>query len=211
MTTALVGFAAVTAAMGYALSKIGDKYVYGAKGPTTFDCSGLTTDAWAAAGYDIGAGTSGQLATGDFIVTPGTNALWSHSVWELLRGDLLFPGSEHVQLYDGEGWVVEAPAPGLLVRRVPQWTPTLYAVRRPNYNPVSAPLLWPGLLLRVGVTYYGTGKWQHQMNELLPGVNLTEDSSYGTLTAAATGRFQHSRNLPQTKMVDKTTWTAAFA
>ena len=37
-------------AVAYAYSKLGDPYVYGATGPSTFDCSGLVQAAWASAG-----------------------------------------------------------------------------------------------------------------------------------------------------------------
>ena len=37
-------------AVEYAYSKLGDPYVYGATGPSSFDCSGLVQAAWASAG-----------------------------------------------------------------------------------------------------------------------------------------------------------------
>lgn len=210
----LRGMAAVTAAMGEAMSKVGDWYQWDGKGPNTFDCSGLTTDAWAAAGYAIGAGTSGQLATGTFIVGIGANSPWPQIVWELLRGDLYFPGEsagEHVQLYDGEGWIIEAPSTGLKVRRVRQWSTYGYAVRRIVPGDPDAPLLWPGYLLRTGVNHYGTGKWQARLNELLVGLELATDSVYGPKTADATARFQRIRGMAVTGMVDGPTWSRAFA
>ncbi|WP_449064002.1 C40 family peptidase [Planomonospora algeriensis] len=39
--------------MGYALDQLGDRYVFGATGPHTFDCSGLTLRAYQAAGIGI--------------------------------------------------------------------------------------------------------------------------------------------------------------
>lgn len=205
----LTGMAAVTAAMGYAYSKIGDWYVYGAKGPTTFDCSGLTTDAWQAAGYAIGAGTSGQLAFGQFIVGQGSYLPWASTIVEFLRGDLLFPGPEHVQLYDGEGWIIEAPATGLKVRRVRQWATSLYAVRRVVPGDPNAPLLWPGTVLSPGVTFYGTGRWQQKMVQL-GNLGAHNQTVYDSNTAAATKKFQAGHHLPVTGQVDKATWTAAF-
>lgn len=204
----LTGLAATTAAMGYAYSKLGDWYQYGAKGPNLFDCSGLTADAWRAAGYEIGAGTSGQLANGLFIVKIGANQPWASTVWEFMRGDLLFPGPEHVQLYDGEGWIVEAPATGLKVRRVRQWATTMYAVRRVVPAP-AAPLGWPGTVLSLGVHYYGTGKWQEKLEQIM-NVGLTETSIFDPVTVTATERFQESHSLPVTGQVDRATWMAAF-
>ena len=45
------------AAVRFALAQVGRPYVFGAKGPRAFDCSGLTQAAWAAAGVGISAGT----------------------------------------------------------------------------------------------------------------------------------------------------------
>lgn len=205
----LTGVAAVDVAMTYAYAKLGDPYQWDGKGPNAFDCSGLTADSWAAAGYSIGAGTVGQLATGQFIVGIGSNQSWASTVWEFLRGDLLFPTPDHVQLYDGAGWIVEAPHTGANVQRVRQWATSLYAVRRVTPGDPGAPLLWPGTLLGQGIKYFGTGKWQERMNQIL-GLELATDSNYGPVTAAATRTFQTPRGLPVTGIVDKPTWTAAF-
>ena len=49
-------------AVAYAYSKLGDPYVYGATGPSTFDCSGLVQAAWASAGVAIPRTTYEQVA-----------------------------------------------------------------------------------------------------------------------------------------------------
>ena len=49
-------------AVEYAYSKLGDPYVYGATGPSSFDCSGLVQAAWASAGVDIPRTTYEQAA-----------------------------------------------------------------------------------------------------------------------------------------------------
>ena len=41
------------AAVNYAMAQVGDSYVYGAAGPSAFDCSGLTMMAWAQAGVGL--------------------------------------------------------------------------------------------------------------------------------------------------------------
>ena len=49
-------------AVAYAYSKLGDPYVYGATGPSSFDCSGLVQAAWASAGVAIPRTTYEQVA-----------------------------------------------------------------------------------------------------------------------------------------------------
>lgn len=93
------------AAVSFALAQVGKPYVWGAKGPDAFDCSGLTTAAWAAAGIGIPAGTINQKFTGDPV-----------SLGQIAPGDLVFiPGSlgsptnpRHVGIYAGQGIVVNA-------------------------------------------------------------------------------------------------------
>ena len=51
-------------AVAFALAQVGKPYVFGAKGPDTFDCSGLMQAAWAAAGVGISAGTLTQIHDG---------------------------------------------------------------------------------------------------------------------------------------------------
>lgn len=93
------------AAVSFALAQVGKPYVWGAKGPDAFDCSGLTTAAWAAAGVGIPAGTVNQKFAG----TPV-------SLGQIAPGDLVFiPGSlgsptnpRHVGIYAGQGIVVNA-------------------------------------------------------------------------------------------------------
>ena len=94
------------AAVVFALAQVGRPYVFGAKGPRAFDCSGLTQAAWAAAGVGISAGTLSQIHDGTPVVTLADAA----------PGDLLFSAGSlgtasrprHVGLYAGDGLVVEA-------------------------------------------------------------------------------------------------------
>ncbi len=100
----------VQEAIAYALSKLGDAYVWGATGPDTFDCSGLVQAAYGAAGVSLSRTTYTQVAEG----TPVDQAA-------LEPGDLVFPDAGHVQIYLGDNLIVEAPETGLTVRVVPMW------------------------------------------------------------------------------------------
>ena len=113
------------AAVRAALSKRGVPYVWGAKGPDSFDCSGLTRWAWQQAGVQLGDDTYTQVAQG-IPVPPG----------EVRAGDLIFPkssydsrGPGHVQLAISPTQVVHAPQTGDVVRIAPM--PASYVARRP--------------------------------------------------------------------------------
>ncbi|MEP6665713.1 MAG: NlpC/P60 family protein [Nocardioidaceae bacterium] len=104
-----------------ALDQIGDPYVYGAAGPDSFDCSGLTMYAWAAAGVSIPHASSMQPGAG----TPV-------SLDSLMPGDLVFYYSpiSHVGMYIGNGNIVHAPHTGSYVEIVPLYSmPVSCAVR----------------------------------------------------------------------------------
>lgn len=95
-------------AVAYAYSKLGDPYVYGATGPSSFDCSGLVQAAWASAGVAIPRTTYEQVA-----------ALPAVSTSALQPGDLLFfDGDGHVGIYVGGGYLIDAPQTGLDVEKV---------------------------------------------------------------------------------------------
>lgn len=92
-----------------ALSKVGSPYQWGAAGPDSFDCSGLTMWAWAQAGVALPHNSGAQYAA-----TPRVDRA------DLQPGDLLFSGSpiHHVGMYVGNGQMVEAPYTGATVRVV---------------------------------------------------------------------------------------------
>jgi peptidoglycan DL-endopeptidase CwlO len=73
-----------TAAINYAISKLGDAYVWRAAGPNTFDCSGLTKMAWAAGEVRLDHYTVDQMDEGqqvpaaqivprDLVLIPGSD------------------------------------------------------------------------------------------------------------------------------------------
>jgi cell wall-associated NlpC family hydrolase len=90
-------------AVQYALSKVGNGYVFGASGPSVFDCSGLTMAAWSQAGVSLPHSSSAQYSSGRHI-----------SESELQPGDLVFYYSpiSHVGMYIGGGKIVNALNPG---------------------------------------------------------------------------------------------------
>ncbi|MET8961215.1 C40 family peptidase, partial [Streptomyces sp. NPDC004074] len=96
------------AAFAAAQSVIGSPYVYGASGPSSFDCSGLTSWAYAQAGVSIPRTSQAQANAGTRI----------YSQSDLKVGDLvLFYGDlHHIGLYAGNGQVLHAPHTGASVR-----------------------------------------------------------------------------------------------
>jgi peptidoglycan DL-endopeptidase CwlO len=94
-------------AVAAALSKLGSRYVFGASGPNTFDCSGLVQWSYGQAG----------VSTAHY-----TGALWNAyrhvSYDELKPGDLVFfhRDHHHVGIYIGNGMMVNAPHTGDVVR-----------------------------------------------------------------------------------------------
>lgn len=89
-------------AVKYAYDHIGDPYVWGATGPSSFDCSGLVMAAYASAGISIPRDTYGQVA-----------ALPAIPESELKPGDIMFfEGDGHEGMYVGDGMMIDAPATG---------------------------------------------------------------------------------------------------
>ena len=100
---------AAARAVAFALGQLGKPYRWGAQGPHTFDCSGLTWAAWRAAGVAIPRTAAGQLAG-----LPRVRG-------RLQPGDLVIyrsrgPSRRHVAMVVGGGRMVEAPARGVPVR-----------------------------------------------------------------------------------------------
>ncbi|MFF7456176.1 NlpC/P60 family protein [Kitasatospora sp. NPDC008115] len=97
------------AAIAAAESKLGSPYVYGATGPNSFDCSGLTSWAYAQANVSLPRTSQAQATAGAQIGTDISKAQ---------PGDLvIFYGDRHhVGIYVGGGQVIHAPKPGASVR-----------------------------------------------------------------------------------------------
>lgn len=114
-----------TAIVQEAYRHLGKPYVWGAKGPNAFDCSGLAYVVYAnATGHNIGGWTGDQQYAGTQI-----------PVSEAQPGDLLFWGAPtsvttHVAIYIGNGQYIHAPQPGDVVKigNISDFTPT-FALR----------------------------------------------------------------------------------
>ena len=88
--------------MTFAYNQIGDSYVFGADGPNSWDCSGLTMGAWGAAGFSLPHNARAQW---------GQVAHISRS--DLKPGDLVFYNSlAHVGIYVGGDMIIDAPRQG---------------------------------------------------------------------------------------------------
>jgi cell wall-associated NlpC family hydrolase len=123
--------AAARKAVAVALAQLGSPYVWGAEGPATFDCSGLTSFAYAAAGITIP-----RVSRAQFAAYAGLRPV---DPLHLVAGDLVFfadnpgnPGTiHHVGMYIGKGLMVEAPHTGAVVRTSSIWRSSYAGAVRP--------------------------------------------------------------------------------
>ncbi len=103
-------------AVAFAYAQIGKPYQWGATGPGSYDCSGLTMSSWAAAGVSIPRVSYAQMSQ-----LPAVSIAYAHGTWLYLQpGDILgFGGNSHVGIYVGNGYLIDAPQTGYNVERVP--------------------------------------------------------------------------------------------
>ncbi|MEU8943878.1 NlpC/P60 family protein [Streptomyces sp. NPDC048489] len=94
-------------AVAFARAQIGKPYVWGATGPGSYDCSGLTQAVWKAAGVTLPRTTYDQVNAGTTVPLSAIEP-----------GDLVFFYGDisHVGLYVGNGMMIHAPKPGAYVR-----------------------------------------------------------------------------------------------
>jgi cell wall-associated NlpC family hydrolase len=116
---------AVQRTIAYAKAQLGRPYRWAAAGPSSFDCSGLTMQAWARGGIRLPHYSVAQFAQSTRI-----------SMLDAKAGDLLFwssngspSGIHHVALYLGGGQFIEAPHTGANVRynSIYNWYPDFVA------------------------------------------------------------------------------------
>lgn len=108
--------------LAFARAQIGRPYVWGATGPSSYDCSGLTQAAWKAAGVDLPRTTWDQVEVGTRVATA-----------DLRPGDLVFfyDDISHVGIYKGDGMMIHAPKPGANVREESIYYMPIYGSVRP--------------------------------------------------------------------------------
>lgn len=109
-------------AVNFAKAQIGKPYVYGAAGPRSFDCSGLTMAAWAAAGVSMSHGSSDQAyefpAVSEKDIQPGDLVIYYGSM-------------HHVGIYVGANQVIHAPYSGTVVQYAPLHSMPVVRIVRP--------------------------------------------------------------------------------
>ncbi|WP_078891311.1 C40 family peptidase [Streptomyces sp. NRRL S-350] len=109
------------AAVAFALAQLGKPYLWGGTGPGSYDCSGLTSQAWLHAGKPIPRTSQEQWAQLPHV-----------ALNQLRPGDLViyFQDASHVGMYIGGGLIVQAPRPGAFIKVSPVGSmPILGAVR----------------------------------------------------------------------------------
>jgi cell wall-associated NlpC family hydrolase len=114
--------AGARAAIEFARAQLGEPYVWGAAGPDSWDCSGLTMMAWRKGGISLPHYSAAQYSQTKHITAA-----------QLQPGDLVFWGTSpntihHVALYIGNGQIIQAPHTGDVVKVSPAFTggPTFF-------------------------------------------------------------------------------------
>ncbi|MFE5261752.1 NlpC/P60 family protein [Streptomyces coelicoflavus] len=117
-------------AVEYATAQIGKPYQWGAEGPKSYDCSGLTSQAWVSAGQAIPRTSQQQW-----------KQLKHVDIEDMRPGDLIiyFDDASHVGMYVGDGSMVHAPRPGRSITVAGAGTMPILGVVRPDTAPERAP------------------------------------------------------------------------
>ncbi|MFG3014885.1 NlpC/P60 family protein [Streptomyces cinerochromogenes] len=110
-------------AVKYATQQLGKPYVWGAEGPDSFDCSGLTSQAWASAGHPVPRTSQEQWRQLEHV-----------DVKDMRPGDLIiyFDDASHVAMYIGDGAIIHAPRPGRTVTIAGAGSMPILGVVRPD-------------------------------------------------------------------------------
>lgn len=110
-------------AVRFATDQMGKPYEWGAEGPKTYDCSGLTSEAWAAAGRTVPRTSQEQWRQLPHI-----------DIQDMRPGDLIIYNSDasHVAMYIGDGSIIHAPRPGRTITIAGAGTMQILGVVRPD-------------------------------------------------------------------------------
>jgi cell wall-associated NlpC family hydrolase len=122
-TATVAGGSRGICALNFAKAQLGDPYQYASDGPNSYDCSGLTSASWKAAGVTLPRTSSAQYGVGRSV-----------SRSELALGDLVFFYSpiSHVGLYAGNGMIIHSPKPGGVVEYMKMSYMPYVGARRPG-------------------------------------------------------------------------------
>jgi cell wall-associated NlpC family hydrolase len=120
--------AVAAGAISAAKSRLGDAYVWGATGPSTFDCSGLTQWSYAHVGISLPRVAADQWGSGPHVtldsLEPGDLLFWAT--------DLSNPATiHHVAMYLGAGMMIAAPHTGDVVKIQPVYLSGYIGATRP--------------------------------------------------------------------------------
>jgi cell wall-associated NlpC family hydrolase len=109
-TLPLITSAQAREAVKFALLQVGKPYFWGAAGPGSYDCSGLTMVSYRAAGINLPHSAAAQYHYGKHVTFS-----------QLQPGDLMFfyHPIGHVTIYVGDGLMVSAPESNELVKVMP--------------------------------------------------------------------------------------------
>jgi cell wall-associated NlpC family hydrolase len=115
-------------AIAAARTRLGDPYVWGATGPDTFDCSGLTQWAYAHVGIQLPRVAADQYNAGSHValaaLQPGDLLFWATDVHD--------PATiHHVAMYIGAGMMIAAPHTGDVVKIQPVYLSGYIGATRP--------------------------------------------------------------------------------
>jgi cell wall-associated NlpC family hydrolase len=115
--------AGAQAAIDEAKRQLGKPYQYGASGPDSFDCSGLTSWSWRAGGKSLPHSSRAQWSATSRV-----------AIDDLMPGDIVFYGNpiHHVGLFVGNGQMIEASETGTPVRYASIYRSDLVGAGRVN-------------------------------------------------------------------------------
>ena len=189
---------AAAIAVRYALDQLGKPYRWGGDGPSSYDCSGLTSMAYRSAGVTIPRVARWQYQAGHHI-----------PLRSLAAGDLVFYASNtaspatigHVGMYLGSGRIVEAAKRSVPIRIASMWRPGLmpYGVRPTSSSPAMLPVQY---------NQRGAGVSAVQARLRANGYCLAVDGAFGPITRATVQRFQRAHRLRADSIVGGRTWGA---